>query len=234
MSEPRFDANALRLLHRAGGEKLISKMSALFAANAPQRIKGAEEALATGDLAGAITFAHSLKSSAGQLGAVRLQQLCDSLESACVAGNLAHARELVRAAREELPASIDWTATGFRVMKKIAVIEDNPDNRLLVRALLEDQYEILEYEDGVSALAQLGTNLPNLVLLDISLPHMDGSEVLKRIRADENLKALPVIALTAHAGSADREKFLTEGFDDYVTKPITDEAILLLAIERLI
>lgn len=234
MSEPKFDANALRLLHRAGGEKLISKMSALFAANAPQRIKGAEEALAAGDLAAAFSFAHSLKSSAGQLGAVRLQQLCDSLESACLAGNLTESRELVRAAREELQVSIDWTATGYRAMKKIAVIEDNPDNRLLVRALLEDQYEIFEYEDGISALAELGGNLPDLVLLDISLPHMDGSEVLRRIRADEKLKALPVIALTAHAGFADREKFLSEGFDDYVTKPITDEAVLMLAIERLI
>ncbi len=119
-------------------------------------------------------------------------------------------------------------------MKKIAVVEDNPDNRLLVFALLEDQYEICEYEDGISALAGLRVNRPDLVLLDISLPHMDGSEVLTRIRADDELKSLPVIALTAHAGSADRERFLAQGFDDYVTKPITDETILINAIQRLI
>lgn len=119
-------------------------------------------------------------------------------------------------------------------MKKIAVIEDNPDNRLLVCALLEDEYEICEYEDGPSALAALADNMPALVLLDISLPEMDGSEVLIRIRADDRLKFLPVIALTAHAGPADREKFLAEGFDDYVTKPITDEAVLLKAIQRLV
>lgn len=118
--------------------------------------------------------------------------------------------------------------------KKIAVVEDNPDNRLLVSALLEDEYDICEYEDGVSALAGLQGNRPDIVLLDISLPLMDGSEVLMRIRADDGLKSLPVIALTAHAGSADREKFLAQGFDDYVTKPITDEAILIAAIERLI
>ncbi len=119
-------------------------------------------------------------------------------------------------------------------MKKIAVIEDNPDNRLLVSALLEDQYEIMEYEDGVSALAELGGNLPDLILLDISLPGMDGSEVLRHMRADEKLKGLPVIALTAHAGSADRERFISEGFDDYVTKPIVDEDLLISAIRRLI
>lgn len=119
-------------------------------------------------------------------------------------------------------------------MKKIAVIEDNPDNRLLVCALLEDEYEIWEYEDGPSALAALADNMPDLILLDISLPEMDGSEVLTRLRADEKLKSLPVIALTAHAGSADREKFLAQGFDDYVTKPITDETILIRSIARLI
>lgn len=119
-------------------------------------------------------------------------------------------------------------------MKKIAVIEDNPDNRLLVSALLGDDYEITEYESGREALAALPDNYPDLVLLDISLPEMDGSEVLQIMRANEKLKMLPVIALTAHASSSDREKFLAQGFDDYVTKPITDERVLLRAIERLI
>ncbi len=119
-------------------------------------------------------------------------------------------------------------------MKRIAVVEDNPDNRLLVCALLGDAYEIDEYEDGISALAALPGKLPDLVLLDISLPAMDGSEVLVRMRADERLKSLPVIALTAHAGPADRDRFLAEGFDDYITKPITDESILFAAIQRLI
>jgi CheY-like chemotaxis protein len=68
------------------------------------------------------------------------------------------------------------------------------------------------------------------VLLDISLPEMDGTEVLERLRADPRFKNLPVIALTAHAMAGDREKFLALGFDDYVTKPILDETVLLDAI----
>ncbi len=119
-------------------------------------------------------------------------------------------------------------------MKKIAVVEDNPDNRLLVRALLEDEYEITEYEAGASALAGLPEDKPDLVLLDISLPGMDGTEVLRHIRADARLSALPVIALTAHAMSGDRDKYLAAGFNDYVTKPIVDEDLLLTAIERLL
>jgi CheY-like chemotaxis protein len=119
-------------------------------------------------------------------------------------------------------------------MKKVAVVEDNPDNRLLVSVLLEDLYELTEYENGPDALAGMKANCPDCVLLDISLPEMDGSEVLARIRADESLRDLKVIALTAHASPADRDRFLTEGFDDYVTKPITDEMLLLNAIARAI
>ncbi len=117
-------------------------------------------------------------------------------------------------------------------MKKIAVVEDNPDNRLLVRVILEPLYEVSEYESGPAALEGLRRERPDVVLLDISLPGMDGTEVLRRIRAEENLRHLPAIALTAHAMSGDREKYLEAGFDDYVTKPIVDEAILLAAIEK--
>lgn len=119
-------------------------------------------------------------------------------------------------------------------MTIISVVEDNPDNRLLVRALLEDLYEIHEYESGPEALIGLRTSPPALVLLDISLPGMDGTAVLAEIRKDPSLQKLPVIALTAHAMAGDREKYLGLGFDDYVTKPIVDESILLAAIERLL
>ena len=119
-------------------------------------------------------------------------------------------------------------------MKKIAVVEDNPDNRLLVRVILESLYEIVEYETGFTALEGLPKETPDLVLLDISLPEMDGTEVLRRIRADAQLRALPVIALTAHAMSGDREKYLAAGFNDYVTKPIVDENVLLDAIQQLL
>jgi CheY-like chemotaxis protein len=116
-------------------------------------------------------------------------------------------------------------------VKKIAVVEDNPDNRLLVRVLLDSLYEVTEYENGSSALEGFHSNLPDLVLLDVSLPEIDGTEVLRRIRADPGLRDLPVIALTAHAMATDREKYLSAGFDDYVSKPIVDENVLLDAIK---
>jgi CheY-like chemotaxis protein len=119
-------------------------------------------------------------------------------------------------------------------MRAIAVIEDNADNRLLVSAMLEGRYRLTEYASGAEALAGLEASLPDLVLLDISLPEMDGTEVLRRIRVHPALRHLPVIALTAHAMAGDRERYLAAGFDDYVTKPILDEQILLASIARLL
>jgi CheY-like chemotaxis protein len=117
-------------------------------------------------------------------------------------------------------------------MKKVAVVEDNPDNRMLVQALLEDRYDISEYETGVDAVEGLPDDIPDVILLDISLPEMDGTEVLAWLRDREDLREVPVIALTAHAMAGDREKYLSIGFDDYVTKPIVDEDLLFDAIER--
>ncbi len=117
-------------------------------------------------------------------------------------------------------------------MKTVVVIEDNPDNRMLVRAILEGLYEVVEYGAGAEALHGMRSHPPDLVLLDISLPEMDGTDVLALIRSDARLKALPVIALTAHAMAGDREKYLAAGFNEYVTKPIVDEDVLLDAIAR--
>lgn len=115
---------------------------------------------------------------------------------------------------------------------RIAVVEDNPDNRMLVEAILDELYDIVEFETGKQAVAGLVEAKPDLILLDISLPEMDGTEVLEWIRGQESLAGLPVIALTAHAMAGDREKYLDLGFDDYLTKPIIDETVLMGAIER--
>ncbi len=117
-------------------------------------------------------------------------------------------------------------------MSRIAVVDDNSDNRLIIRTILEDQYRIEEYASGTEALAAFKRSRPDVVILDISLPEMDGTEILRRIRDDSQIHDLPVIALTAHAMVGDREKYLAAGFDDYVAKPILDMNVLFTTIQR--
>jgi len=117
-------------------------------------------------------------------------------------------------------------------MRTIAVVDDNADNRLIIRTILEDQYEVIEFSSGLDAIAGFKKTRPDVVILDISLPEMDGTEILRRIRDDKELHDLPVIALTAHAMVGDREKYLAAGFNDYVAKPILDMGILFSTIQR--
>jgi CheY-like chemotaxis protein len=117
-------------------------------------------------------------------------------------------------------------------MHRVAVVDDNADNRLIIRTILEDQYEILEFSSGIEAIQGFRKSRPDVVILDISLPEMDGTEILRRIRDDAELHDLPVVALTAHAMVGDREKYLAAGFNDYVAKPILDMNVLFSTIQR--
>ena len=117
-------------------------------------------------------------------------------------------------------------------MKRIAVVEDNADNRLLLEAMLAGEYQLDEYASGPEALDGISRLKPHMVLLDISLPGMDGIEVFSRLRSAPETASLPVIALTAHAMGGDRELFLAMGFNGYVSKPIVDPDELTALIER--
>lgn len=117
-------------------------------------------------------------------------------------------------------------------MTYVAVVEDSPDNRLLMRLYLGGRYRVRTFGNGPSFLASLEADPPDIVLLDISLPGMDGIEVQRRVRARADSKDLPIVALTAHAMAGDRERFLAAGFDDYVAKPIEDETVLFETLDR--
>lgn len=107
-------------------------------------------------------------------------------------------------------------------MPTIAVVEDNEDNRFVIAMMVGDLGEITEYATGPAALAAFEGGVPDLVLLDIALPGMDGVEVVRRMRADTGMREVPVIALTAHAMRGDRERYLAAGCNGYVSKPIVD------------
>ncbi len=112
-------------------------------------------------------------------------------------------------------------------MTRILLVEDNPENRdMLSRRLIRRGYEIDFAEDGEEAVRKAAEVAPALILMDLSLPVMDGWEATRRIKADAATASIPVIALTAHAMASDRDKALGAGCDDYDTKPVDLERLL--------
>lgn len=105
--------------------------------------------------------------------------------------------------------------------KRILVVEDNKDNMtLIVDVLSSFDYEVLQAIDGEMGLELAQTHKPDLILMDLSLPRMDGWTATRHIKSDMKLRNIPIIALTAHAMVGDRERALEAGCDDYLSKPI--------------
>jgi two-component system cell cycle response regulator DivK len=104
---------------------------------------------------------------------------------------------------------------------KILLVEDNEMNRdMLSRRLQRKGYQVVMAVDGAAGVAMAQTEVPDIILMDMSLPVLDGWEATRRIKADESTRLIPVIALTAHAMAGDREKAISAGCEDYDTKPI--------------
>lgn len=119
-------------------------------------------------------------------------------------------------------------------MAKILLIEDDDLNRdMLSRRLVRRGYEVVVAVDGEDGLSQASSQRPALILMDLSLPKIDGWEATRRLKAAEGTRAIPVIALTAHAMQGDRQRALAAGCDEYDTKPI-DFARLIEKIDRLL
>lgn len=119
-------------------------------------------------------------------------------------------------------------------MARILLVEDNEMNRDMLRRRLERRgHEVLVAVDGAEGVAMVERERPDLVLMDISLPVLDGLEATRRLRAGEATRTVPVIALTAHAMEGDRQRALDAGCDDYDTKPV-DLPRLLAKMEALL
>ncbi len=112
-------------------------------------------------------------------------------------------------------------------MSKILYIEDNPQNMRLVRKILKHAgYSVLEAENGLDGLDAAENQRPDLILMDVNLPDIDGLEVTARLKAIDHLAHIPVIALTANAMVGDRERALEAGCDDYLPKPVGRQDLL--------
>lgn len=124
-------------------------------------------------------------------------------------------------------------AKGVILKPRILVVEDNPDNMIAVRALLSDNYIIIGAADGLEGVRMAKIHQPDLILMDISLPGMDGIEAFKQIKKESYLHHIPIIALTASALIQDRETILAHGFEAFVAKPI-DEKVFFKTINEIL
>jgi len=105
--------------------------------------------------------------------------------------------------------------------KRVLVVEDNADNMVLIVDVLKSMgYEVIQAGNGEEGIAKAASHLPDIILMDLSLPHMNGWTATRTLKANAALRHIPVIALTAHAMEGDRERALEAGCDDYITKPI--------------
>jgi len=112
-------------------------------------------------------------------------------------------------------------------MSLILLVEDNEMNRdMLKRRLERRDFQVVIAVDGIQGLSMAKSEKPDLILMDMSLPEMDGWQATRELKADDDVKSIPVIALTAHAMSGDREKAMEAGCDDYETKPIDFDRLL--------
>ena len=112
-------------------------------------------------------------------------------------------------------------------MAKILIIEDNQDNMVLARLLLTSEgHDVFCAEEAITGIEIAEKELPDLILMDLSLPVMDGWEATSTIKADDETRNIPIIVLTAHAMAGDREKALEAGADEYDTKPIEFKRLL--------
>jgi two-component system cell cycle response regulator DivK len=116
-------------------------------------------------------------------------------------------------------------------MRKILIVEDVDFNKDLLVQLLEDDYQILTADDGAAGIAAAERERPDLILMDLSLPVIDGWEATRRLKANPEVTNIPIIALTAHAMKGDAERARACGCDDYLTKPI-DEDLLFEKLNR--
>lgn len=212
----------------------MSELRAEYDARLPERVQR------LGDLASRLPASrsdliaelHKIAGSAGSFGRPALGDAARDWERALrVERDLPDAMEtLRRALAEEAPAPLGSTGMRLPFRPRISVVEDNADNRLLLMALLGEHADLELHGDPVQALEAIPCRPPDLLILDIGMPRLDGIALLQGLRERECMARVPAIALTAHAMSGDRERLLGAGFDAYVAKPLTDEDDLLRAI----
>jgi CheY-like chemotaxis protein len=236
MSTGQLDYGVVERLRSVGGDALVRRLLRLFLVTSGEALGRIDTALQSGALPVVATAAHHLFSSAAQLKLNQISEIAERLEIGARAGHVDGLHEEV----EHLAAALGSAAVVLRAEleklpkpARVAVVDDSEDVRVLLRLVLERQYDVAEYATGSSALLGLRRFPVDLLILDLTLPDMSGIDLLNFIRADSRLSHIPAVALTALTPD-DEHAYVAAGFDLHVRKPILDTDELLASINHLL
>jgi CheY-like chemotaxis protein len=222
-----------RLREEPGGDELVHRLATLFTRHGPARIDAINQALRRHDLEAARLAAHSLRGSCVTLGARPLGELCAHVEKLAEGGDEARALELVPALERMLGDTQAALQTELGVPEKdersrplVLVADDDEHIRRLITINLTDAgYEVVEARDGREAVQRAAETYPDVAVLDINMPGVDGYQIAARLRQHRALSHMGIVMVTVRSGEADILQGFESGADDYLTKPFSLEEL---------
>lgn len=223
-------------MREIGGDALLRRMLRVFLVTSGEAMQRIDAALAQGLMDRVQVAAHHLYSSAAQLRLADLAQIADRLEKAARASDQEAAQSIAEALRRALivsRADLGIVLESLPKAPRVAVIEDSEDMRILLHLLLESHFDVTAYSNATSAIADLQRFPPDLMLIDVCLPDVNGVDVLHAVRSDPLLRDIPAVALTALT-PPEGETYMDRGFDLHIPKPILDGDAMIRSLNELL
>jgi len=231
-----LDPRVIESMREIGGDALLRRMLRVFLVTSGEAMQRIDAALSQSLLDRVQVAAHHLYASAAQLRLTELADIAQRLEQAASAGDAAAAQGIAEELRSVLIVSRSELGAVLEALPKaprVAVIEDSEDMRILLHLLLESHFDVTAYSDATSAIADLQRFPPDLMLIDIFLPDVNGVDVLHAVRSDPSLKSIPAVALTALT-PPQGQSYVDSGFDMHIPKPILDSEAMIRSLNDLL
>jgi CheY-like chemotaxis protein len=231
-----LDPRVIESMREIGGDALLRRMLRVFLVTSGEAMQRIDAALAQQQLDRVQLAAHHLFASAAQLRLTALADIAQRMEKGAGSADAVATRAVAEELRSALIVSRSELGVLLETLPKaprVAVIEDSEDMRILLHLLLESHFDVTAYSDATSAIADLQRFPPDLMLIDIFLPDVNGVDVLRAVRADPALKSIPAVALTALT-PPEGKSYIDSGFDLHIPKPILDSDAMIRSLNDLL
>ena len=231
-----LDPRVIESMRDIGGDALLRRMLRVFLVTSTEAMQRIDAALSQGLGDRIQVAAHHLYASAAQLRLSDLADIAENLEKAARANDIPAAQGFAEALRRALTiarSALGLVLDALPKAPRVAVIEDSEDMRILLHLLLESHFDVTAYSNATSAIADLQRFPPDLMLIDVCLPDVNGIDVLQAVRSDPLLSAIPAVALTALT-PPEGESYVDRGFDLHIPKPILDSDAMIQSLNALL